>query len=555
MKPVPNSERRAVPGFEPVAAGDPNQVIDISIRLRRRRAIAESRLASLSAAQLDQRQYLSRSDLQNAHGAQLEDVAKIVAFANDNGWAVVDSNLATRIVKLRGTSATFQKAFNVALKIFKHKDGRSYRGRTGEIYVPDELGNVVQGVHGLDNRDQARPHFRILTSKRAIEHATTLTPTEVASAYGFPANATGKGQTIGLIELGGGYTPVDLQNYFQQLGTNPQISSVSIDGAANQPIGDPNSLDTEVMLDIEVAGTIAPAANIVVYFAPNTEQGFLDAVASAIHDQTNNPSVVSISWGAPEASWSPQAMESLNQDCQDAALLGIAVLASTGDQGSSDGAPDGSLNVDFPSSSPYVMACGGTTLALDDNGAIASETAWGSSPNSGATGGGQSVQFAIPDYQVGKILPQFTGRGTPDVAGDADPQTCYNIVVDGTQGVVGGTSAVAPLYAGLVAELNEILGVRSGFLNPLFYANPAIFNDVTQGTNGAFQAGPGWDATTGWGSIQGVSLLNTIMSQPSPVQAPGNLSGTISLNISGLVISATITGSISGSMSRVRSRN
>jgi len=271
------------------------------------------------------------------------------------------------------------------------------------------------------------------------------------------------------------------------------------------------------MLDIEVAGAVAPGVGIAVYFAPNTDQGFQDALSTAIHDQLNKPAVVSISWGGPESTWTPQSMQNFDQVAQEASLLGITITVAAGDNGSSDGVNDGQNHVDFPASSPNVLACGGTRITAA-NGAITQEVVWNDGAQGGATGGGFSVVFSKPSYQTAAFAGTF--RGVPDVAGDADPETGYNILVDGQNMVVGGTSAVAPLWAGLVVLMNQKLGRRLGFLNPLLYPinPPNGLRDITQGTNGAFSAGPGWDATTGKGTPMAAQLI-TALAAALPAQA------------------------------------
>jgi kumamolisin len=267
-------------------------------------------------------------------------------------------------------------------------------------------------------------------------------------------------------------------------------------------------------LDIELAGAVAPGAEIAVYFAPNTDQGFIDAVTTAVHDATLKPTIISISWGGPESSWTAQSRTALSSACQDASTMGITVLAASGDNGSSDGSSDGTPTVDFPAASPYVLGCGGTKLKISGT-TISSEQAWNElSAGEGATGGGVSEVFALPEYQQTANVPKapngFVGRGVPDVAGDADPETGYNVVVDGQQTVIGGTSAVAPLWAGLFALINQALGANVGYVNPLLYAEKTAFHDITAGNNGNYSAGVGWDACTGLGSPNGENLMNTL---------------------------------------------
>jgi kumamolisin len=519
---LPGSQRAPLPGAQLVGPTDPNQLVEVSVVLKQRRELKLHQL---------QGKIMSHDEFASAYGADPEHVKRIHAFAQANNLEVVpqDDEVTRRTVKLQGTVANMEKAFSVKLNDYSHPLCR-YRGRTGAVHVPADLADVVQGVFGLDDRPQASPHFRfrgpsfydrVGASDAAAAANISYAPVQVAQLYNFPQDVTGAGQTIGIIELGGGYNPADIISYFQSLNiTPPTVTSVSVDHGTNSPTT-PDSADGEVQLDIEVAGSVAPGANIVVYFAPNTSQGFQDAISTAIHDTANNPSVVSISWGASESNWTAQSMQAMDQVAQEAAALGVTITAASGDSGSSDGATDGSNNVDFPSSSPHVLGCGGTSL-ISSNGVIGSETVWNDGAGGGATGGGFSTTFTQPSFQssLSSTFPGQTGRGVPDVAGDADPNTGYNVSVDGQQGVIGGTSAVAPLWAGLIALLNQKLNRRLGFVNPSLYAlqAPNGFNDITQGDNGAFSAGPGWDPTTGLGSPIGTTLA-TLLGTPPATQS------------------------------------
>jgi len=297
---------------------------------------------------------------------------------------------------------------------------------------------------------------------------------------------------------------------------NPAVIAVSVDQAKNAPTGDANGPDGEVMLDIEVVGAIAPQAKIAVYFAPNTDAGFLDAITTAIHDTTNKPSVISISWGGPESSWTSQAMTAMDSAFQAAATMGITVCIASGDNGSGDGVSDGADHVDFPASSPYALACGGTSL---QGGAarIDSEVVWNDGAGNGATGGGISSFFPAAAWQSGVSATTTTGksvsltmRGVPDVAGNADPETGYDVRIDGTDTVIGGTSAVAPLWAALIARLNQLSGKPLGYANPMLYANRGKLRDITEGNNGDFAAAANWDACTGLGSPNGAALAGSV---------------------------------------------
>jgi kumamolisin len=511
------SSRAALPGGQDVGPADPKQQIQVSVLLRRGSASGKfPSVEKIGVALPRDRKYLTREDFAKAYGASAADLEKIRAFAAEYKLKVASEDRASRTVKLSGTVEAFNKAFGASLRHYQHKS-RVYRCRTGALTIPADLNGIIEGVFGLDNRPQAETHFRIRRKNLSVNPRATdvsYSPLQVAKAYAFPTGATGSGQCIAVIELGGGYKTVDLDSFFKNLGiSTPKVTAVSVDGGANSPTGDSSGPDGEVELDIEVAGAIAPAAQIAAYFAPNTDQGFIDAVTTAVHDATLKPSIISISWGGPEDSWTEQSRNALNSACQDGAMMGVTVLAASGDNGSSDGSTSGNPTVDFPAASPYVVGCGGTKLQISGS-AISSEQAWNElAANEGATGGGVSEFFALPSYQQTAKIPKapngFVGRGVPDVAGDADPATGYNVVVDGQQSVIGGTSAVAPLWAGLLALINQSLGANVGYINPLLYSAKVepTFHDVTSGTNGNYSAGPGWDACTGLGSPNGAALL------------------------------------------------
>ena len=508
-----HADRVVVPGsarVAPSAGSSPTPcelsartTVTILVRPRASPAAVADRLAATAPAD---RVYLTRAAFADAYGADPADVAAVQRFAIDAGLVVLETSFARRSIVVEGTLHDLGAAFGASLQMYE-VDGTSFRARTGELTVPASVASVIVGVFGLDERPQARAQFR-----PAASPAVSYSPVQIATAYGFPTDTTGVGQTVGIIELGGGYAEADLTAFFSGLGIAvPSVTSVSVDGATNAPTGDANSADGEVELDVEVVGAVAPGAKIVVYFAPNTDQGFLDAITTAIHDQTNAPNVISISWGGPESTWTTQATTNFDAAFADAGTLGITVTVASGDNGSTDGVTDGANHVDFPASSPNALACGGTTLRLS-GAAISTEKVWNDGTSGGASGGGVSDVFDLPAYQSDAGVPVVDdaggkpGRGVPDVSGDADPETGYAIVVDGSPIVIGGTSAVAPLWAGLVALLNARAGKPAGFLNPTLYANPKALRDVVSGNNGAFAAKAGWDACTGLGTPDGPAL-------------------------------------------------
>ena len=453
--------------------------------------------------------HLSREEYAAAHGASDADVAAVTSFAAQHGLTVGEVDRGRRSMELSGTVSAMSSAFGAQVGDYRSMTGARFHALEGDLSLPPELDGVVTGVFGLDQRPQAQPHFRP-RSQSTVQY----TPPQVAAAYNFPSGVTGTGQCAAIIELGGGFQEADLTAYFEALGLPvPSVEAVSVHHAENKP-GSPNGPDGEVMLDIEVLGGVAPGAKIAVYFSTNTDRGFIDAVTTAIHDATRQPSVVSISWGSPESTWAPQAMQQMELAFQAAAAMGVTVTVASGDNGSSDGVTDGQAHVDFPASAPHALVCGGTRLVLE-NGQISSETVWNDAPGSDAGGGGISAVFPVPDYQQKANIPpsvnatHSVGRGVPDVCGDADPDTGYTVRVDGETITVGGTSAVAPLWAGLVTLLNQSLGQSVGFLQPFLYsaAGTAALHDITSGTNGAYNAQTGWDACTGLGSPDGAELL------------------------------------------------
>jgi kumamolisin len=511
LVPIPNSDHSAPRNSRHVGKTSAAQQITVTVVLKRAQPLD---LSALKGRQLSREEYL------NNHGATQQAMDQVRTLATRHGLTLVHEDRAARRVWLRGTAQQLEQTFGIDLQDYEYTApppaGRYFHAFTGTMSVPEPESAVIETVLGLDTRPIARPHIRWLTQMPAAPNAaqTSFTPPQVAQAYDYPTKANGTGQCIALIELGGGYTDSDIQTYFGQLGlTPPTVVAVSVDGGTNSP-GDPNGADGEVALDIQVAGSVAPGARIAVYFAPNTNQGFQDAISAAIHDTTNNPSAVSISWGGPESSWDAASLASFDNSIQTAAALGVTVTVASGDSGSSDGVSDGSNHVDFPASSPHVLACGGTNLTVS-NGVRSTETVWNDqSQGGGATGGGVSSYFPLPSWQSGANVPlsgNGGGRGVPDVSGDAAPATGYQILVDGQSAVVGGTSAVAPLWAALVALVNQQTGHSVGFLNPALYSGgEANFYDITVGSNGSYNAATGWDPCTGLGSPDGQKIATLV---------------------------------------------
>jgi kumamolisin len=505
---LPGSKKHPLAGARAVGPVDSNERIEVSVYLRAPNTTDVAK--DLQEHIVGQQEPLSREEYAARYSARADDIAKVAQFAHEHHLTVVESNAVRRVVVLSGAADAISAAFGVDLQKYEYQ-GETYRGRSGEILIPAELAAIVTGVFGIDNRPQARAHIQFKAAAAKISYS----PLQLAQLYNFPTGSDGSGQSIAIIELGGGYRKKDLTQYFGNLGIAvPEVVSVSVDGGKNNPTT-ANSADGEVALDIEVAGGLAPGARIAVYFAPNTDAGFLDAITTATHDNVNKPSVISISWGQAESAWTQQALQNMDQAFQAAAALGITVCAAAGDRGSNDGVGDGLAHVDYPASDPYVLGCGGTKLE-GSNSTISSEVVWNENADTSATGGGVSDTFGLPTWQADAHVPPsanaggHVGRGVPDVAGDADPQTGYNVIVDGQSLVFGGTSAVAPLWSGLIARINQQIGKPVGFLHPTIYklgAQSGAFHDITIGNNGSYSAGMGWDACTGLGSPDGTKLL------------------------------------------------
>ena len=519
------SARAPLPNATPAGQLDTSERAELTLVLRRRAALPVGVVAGPTV--------LTSHELAERYGADPADVDLVQQTLTGLGLEVTAVHPASRRIKVAATLGELSSAFGVTLtQVTSTGPGGqvvTHRYREGPLYVPAALAGVVLAVLGLDTRPQFRAHFRTSGegSAAAAAQGTSYPPNQVAGIYGFPAGTTGAGQTIAVIELGGGFSTSDLDTYFGGLSIAvPSITAVSVDGASNAPGSDPTGADVEVALDIDVIGAAAPGAAQVVYFAPNNgDQGFVDAISDAAH-ASPAPVAISISWGQSEDSWTAQGRTSMDAAMADAAALGITVCAAAGDNGSGDAVTDGQAHVDFPASSPHALGCGGTKLLADPStGTISSEVVWNeTAAGEGAGGGGVSDQFALPSWQATAGVPAQAngssggGRGVPDVSGNADPTTGYQVYADGKAQVVGGTSAVAPLWAALISRLAEATGQRFGLIQPTLYAGvtPGAdvpgFRDITGGNNGAYAAGAGWDACTGLGSPDGAGLLKRLQS-------------------------------------------
>jgi kumamolisin len=505
------------------------------------------------------RSYLRPEEAVAAFGAAQSDLEVVAAFAGKHKLKVVEQSIAKRLVRVAGTAKQLGEAFGVQLRHYEHPDGGIYRSYDGEVQLPAELAGVVEGVLGLDNRKMVRTRPRM--SKRASEAegagpeplANAYTPPMLAKLFDFPVG-DGAGQCVAVLAFNGqimsteqsalgGYRADELDSYFTDTlkQAAPAITDVVVQGPGNQPGGGEGDDATgEVLLDLCTVGGVAPGANLAVYFTEFTEEGWVNAIKTAVADTTNKPKVISISYGNPEDDeakglWTGQAVKLVNGAFEQAAAQGITICCASGDDGSADEPVSKTPHVDFPASSPWVLGCGGIRLeANPTTGKISSEKVWNDlAKKEGATGGGVSRLFALPEWQSAADVPPNadksgkTGRGVPDVASLADPGTPMWVLTPGGQlGGVGGTSASAPLWSALIALLNQLTGTPLGFCNPQLYARlKDSLVDITKGNNGSYKAGAGWDACTGWGRPDGTKLLQALKAPAAPPEGPTPAAG------------------------------
>jgi kumamolisin len=560
--PIKGSRRFEIPDAKRIGSSDPAQKIKVSIYARRNpnpSAGVLSKIDQLSTALPKNRQYLSNKEFDEVYGADPKEINAIVSWAKKNNLSVNESNISEKRVLVEGTIKDIGNAFNVEFSEYEHHSLGRYRGRTGQVYIPEDLYGIIEGVFGLDTRPIGHSRCKrgrgsapwdefvatgIADKKKAPSTPTnkwpgTFFPPQVAGLYNYPTGTDGTGQNVAIFAFNGdgpggqgGYKLSALQTYFEKvLGQKtPEITDVVIQGPGNDPGPDTqassNNGDStgEVMLDMCVVGSAAPGAKIFMYFTEFNSQGWVDALHNAIAG-TNNISVISISYGNPEqdpqSAWTSMALNVVNQALEASNAKGITICCASGDSGSNDGSQN-MPEVDFPASSPFVLGVGGTKVVASANlSTITSETVWNEMfRQGGAGGGGISAIFSKPVYQNTANVPPSAnpshgiGRGVPDVAALADPYT--GVVIMNVNGKslepIGGTSAAAPLWASLILRLNQALNAPCGFLNTLLYTKFAtnVLNDITVGNNGAYSAGPGWDACTGLGSPDGEKLLDAL---------------------------------------------
>jgi kumamolisin len=528
-----NKEDITIPkGASSVSWLDPDHRIDFTIVLS-----AKAPLPSVHSE--PSKKHLTHAALHKAHGPHDNAIQLIASFAKKFNLTIIEEAAHRRTVQLSGRSADICRAFKTRLEKFDTQ-GHEFFFPVQPLTPPPEWEGIVEAVIGIHNSRQSWPRRQT----PMMGHSGSVCFHDLAKAYAFPPTLNGKGQTIGLIEFGGGFREGDIQQFCAHLKVpTPQIAVVNVGDGKNQPAslksvhqfldvisgsvalaaGEQDKASfiaaqctAEVTMDIEIAAALAPESRIVVYFAAVDKQGLYHALNYAVHDEHNRPDVISVSWSVPEQSLSRSEIESIEGVLREAAALGITVCASSGDAGALNGSTDGKPSVNYPASSPYCLACGGTSGKMNLEG-ISDEVVWNAMHYGihGASGGGVSEKFQVPAWQAAARVPVGpagkAGRGVPDVAGLADPRHGCELLLAGRSFASAGTSAVAPMWAALVARLNQALGKRCGHLHPHIYEigekRRAALRPVLKGNNGVYHAGEGWNACTGYGTPRGDELL------------------------------------------------
>lgn len=439
--------------------------------------------------------YLTPARFTARYGPSRADVARVSDYLRSAGLTITHVSGNRQVIDVAGTAGTVNRAF--ATRIGTYRQGtKPFYANASAPRLPSDVAGLVQGISGLD--DHAVRHTSLVPNAHRHPHAVSgFTPAQLRTAYDTGSLGEGSGQTVALWEFDG-YQADNVAGYDSQFGIDaPTPETVSVDGANYD--ADPGAGQGEVELDIELVQAMAPAVHTLVYEAPNSDQGQVDLANQIVTD--DRVSVTSVSWGQCEAAASQASIEGTDNALQQGAAEGISFFVASGDSGSDD-CGNGSSAVDYPASDPNVSGAGGTSLSTDAGGGYGSEQAWDGS------GGGDSAVFGTPGYQN----DPSGQRAVPDVSLDADPNTGYAVFSGGQWEVFGGTSCAAPMWAGFTALYDATSGSRLGNGNQAFYSianGPSYgsaFHDIASGSNGAFDAGTGYDAVTGLGSYDGAGL-------------------------------------------------
>lgn len=482
---IEGTDRSVWPGTAPTKE-TPDGGIWLTAWLHPRRGgeLDTAKAQALGATRASQRTYADRAAFSQETGADPAHVDTLRRFCAATGIEVVAEHW--RSLVMSASIPAFVEAFDAKVGIYEFPDGRRFRNRSGALHAPAEIASIVRGPFGLHQW----PRSHAVGSLHS--DVVPLRPVEIASRYHFP-DADGSGETIGILQMRGAFSPDDFAKCMQAAGVAAKTPIVKRVDNADLSHEIATAKDVESAIDTQIVGTLAPGAQIVVYATPDNERGVLDAIRTAIFDDEHKLSILSISFGFPEHLWTPAALAILNDLFAAAALLGVTIFCASGDHGAEVDA-EGKPHVLAPASSPFAHGCGGTQIEADG-----SETGWAQ------TGGGFSERFGTPPWQKAG-----SGRGVPDVAAQVRPG--YGVFFEGSQVAMGGTSAAAPMWAALTARINQRIGRPVGFFAPLLYdaAPGALFRDVLSGGNDRYACAAGWNPSTGLGVPIGDAIENAL---------------------------------------------
>jgi kumamolisin len=534
---LPDSRRPMAHGARRVRDLDPHTHVEVTLTLKAPPLPPADKLPAHA---------LSAAELVQQYGASAHDVRKVEDVLRSFGLRVESVGTSHRSMRVSGTAHAIEAAFKAELAIYHNAEQGEFRGREGNIYVPAEISGLVHSVLGLDQRRMARRG----SVAPSVAASAPLRPADLEELYNFPPGDAAA-QSIGIAEFGipqhsgtvvvPAYFPDDVDAFCKAQGrATPKVTTVAVNLApltlsqyhalphamAKQVLGE----TSEVMMDVEIIAALCPAANISLYFVGWDQKGWVDLLDKVT---AARPVVLSISYGLAEDSphWTASALQAINEALQIAAMAGITICVSSGDDGSGCDMPDTRAHVEFPSSSPFVLAVGGTML--HGHGAAQSEVVWWEAPGQrlarrgGATGGGVSGLFDRPAWQPEHLVSlnhgSIAGRIVPDVAALAGAPY-YELTLLGHSAPAGGTSAATPVWASLIARIDAALPAakRQRFRAPMLYhktpsggtIGEAGCTDITSGHNTShpqpgkgYVAGRGFDAVTGWGVPNGKALL------------------------------------------------
>lgn len=479
---IPDTHRSVWPGTTPAAeVADGDVWLTAWLRPRSGGALDVEHARTLGATLPSGRAYASRTDLAAQTTSDPKDVDVLQRYCARYGIEVVATHW--RSIILSGPIRKLIEAFGVTAAIYETPDKRRFRLRTDSLHAPPEIAAILRGLFGI--HQWPRSHA-VGTLHGDV---TPLSAQEVAARYELP-DADGSGQTVGVLQLRGAFRPDDFTKCMQDQGVAAKLPTVRRTDNAELTHDVETAKDVESAIDTQIVGALAPAAQIVIYAAPDDERGVLDAIRTALFDDENRPSILSISFGFPEFLWTPVALAILDELFTVAALLGVSIFCASGDNGA-EMDYDGKPHVLAPASSPFAHACGATDISTG------SDIAWNK------TGGGFSERFGVPPWQgvatsVAAGYQVSPGRGVPDFAAQVVPG--YAVFFEGTKFAMGGTSTVAPMWAALAARLNQRLGHSLGFFAPLLYGSgDSLFRDVTVGGNDRYHSNAGWNPCAGLG--------------------------------------------------------